>query len=86
MHTLGLTAALYCIVLYCIVLHWIKGVNRYKQFVSNRATKIKEKDYIMWRNVPKESNPAEIANQRNDGKKLDGRWLRGPEWLVENRH
>ena len=30
-----------------VALHWINGKNHYKQFVSNRVAKIKEKDYIL---------------------------------------
>ena len=56
-----------------VVLHWIKGETHYKQFVSNRVAKIKEKDYILWRHVPTESNPADIASRGCDGKKLNSR-------------
>lgn len=34
-----------------VALHWIKGGGDYKQFVSNRVRKIKEKEYIQWRHV-----------------------------------
>eukprot|EP00795_Rhopilema_esculentum_P013922 gene13922-4874_t len=45
-----------------VALHWVRGENRYKQFVSNQVSKIKEKDYRVWRHVP-ELNPADIANR-----------------------
>ena len=33
-----------------VALHWIKGGgSMYKQFVANRVSKIREKDYITWR-------------------------------------
>ena len=35
-------------------LYWIKVENRYKQFVTNRVSKIKEKEFIEWRHVPSE--------------------------------
>ena len=32
-----------------VALRWIKSENRYKQFISNTVTKIKEKGYLIWR-------------------------------------
>lgn len=67
-----------------IVLHWITGENRYKQFGSNRVAKIKEKDYIIWRYVPSEQNPADIVSRGCDvKKKLTDQWFRGPDWLQD---
>ena len=50
--------------------------------MSNRVAKIKEKDYILWRHVPTESNPADIASRGCDAKKLNNRWFKGPEWMT----
>ena len=35
-----------------VALHWIRGTRKYKQFVSNRVHKIKEKTEITWRHLP----------------------------------
>ena len=64
-----------------VALHWIKSENRYKQFVSNRVTKIKEKDYLIWRHVPSELNPADIASRGCDIKKVTDSWFKGPDWI-----
>ena len=62
-----------------VALHWIKGGNKYKQFVSNRVAKIKEKDYIQWRHVPTLENPADIASRGCLPGKLTDSWFKGPE-------
>ena len=73
-----------------VALYWIKGENRYKQFVTNRVSKIKEKEFIEWRHVPSELNPSDIGSRRCYSKKLDSLWFNGPsllqtpdEWLPE---
>lgn len=64
-----------------VALHWITCENRYKQFVSNRVAKLKEKDYILWRYVPSEQDTADIASRGCDLKKLTDEWYRGADWL-----
>ena len=44
-----------------VVLHWLEKNGNYNQFVNNRVDKIKEKDYITWRQVPTNEKPAEIG-------------------------
>ena len=44
-----------------VVLHWLKKNRNYNQFVNNRVDKIKEKDYITWRQVPTNEKPADIG-------------------------
>ena len=68
-----------------VTLHWIKGGGgiTYKQFVANRAQKIKEKDFIEWRHVGGSQNPADIGSRGCDGDKLPRLWLKGLEWLVD---
>ena len=46
------------------------------------VTKIKEKEYILWREVSTELNPAGIASRGCDAKKLDNRRYKGPEWMT----
>ena len=46
-----------------VALHWIKGGGDYKQFVSNRVRKIKEKEYIQWRHVGSKENPADLGSR-----------------------
>ena len=66
-----------------VALHWIKDGNKYKQFVSNRVAKIKEKDYILWRHVPTAENSADIASRGCHPSKLNDSWFKGPEWMRE---
>lgn len=44
-------------------------------------TKIKEKDYLSWRHVPSEMNPADITSRGCDSKKLTDNWFKGPGWI-----
>ena len=46
-----------------VVLHWLEKNGNYNQFVNNRADKIKGKDYITWRHVPTNKNPADIGSR-----------------------
>ena len=64
-----------------VALHWIRGESRYKQFVSNRVAKIKEKEFIEWRHVPTELNPADVASRGAYSHKLGDQWYKGPSWL-----
>ena len=64
-----------------VALYWIKGENQYKQFVTNRVSKIKEKEFIEWRHVPSELNPSDIGSRGCYSKKLDSLWFNGPSWL-----
>ena len=64
-----------------VALHWINGGGSYKQFVANRIKKIHEKDYIQWRHVPTNENPADIASRGGSDKRLGETWSKGPSWL-----
>ena len=64
-----------------VALYWIKGENRYKQFVTNRVSKIKGKVFIEWRHVLSELNPSDIGSRGCYCKKLDSLWFNGPRWL-----
>ena len=48
--------------------------------------KIKEKDYLTWRHVPSEMNPADIASRGCDSKKLTDNWFKGPGWIQKPDH
>ena len=45
-----------------VVLHWIAGQGSYKQFVSNRVAQINAKDYVKWRFVGTEQDPADVGS------------------------
>ena len=45
-----------------VCLYWLKGIEQYKQFVSNRIWKIKEKR-IEFIYVPTSENPADIGSR-----------------------
>ena len=67
-----------------VALHWIRGGGNYKQFVSNRVNKIKEKSPdIIWRHVPGVLNPADRASRGCYTDKLNDDWWIGPEWLSD---
>ena len=67
-----------------VALHWIRGEgSAYKQFVANRVNKIREKEYIHWRHVGTDQNPADIGSRGCQADKLRELWLMGPKWLTE---
>ena len=69
-----------------VVLHWIREENgQYKQFVSNRVSKIQEKKYVSWRFVPTTENCADVGSRGCFGDKLPTTWLTGPSWLTQKR-
>ena len=63
-----------------VCLYWLKGIEQYKQFVSNRIRKIKEKK-IEFRYVPSGENPADIGSRGTNNLQENGKWLQGPSWL-----
>lgn len=65
-----------------VALHWIKGGGSYKQFVANRVSKINAKDFITWRHVRTDQNPADLGSRGCKNGKLPESWLKGPEWLT----
>ncbi|XP_028407828.1 uncharacterized protein LOC114530405 [Dendronephthya gigantea] len=67
-----------------VALHWIKGGGTYKQFVSNRVRKINEKDYITWRHVGTDDNPADQGSRGCEANHLTGESLNGPHWLADS--
>eukprot|EP00794_Sanderia_malayensis_P011522 gene11522-biopygen9193 len=46
-----------------VALHWVRGQGSYKQFVHNRVKQIQSQDYITWRHVPTNDNPADIGSR-----------------------
>ncbi|XP_068757909.1 uncharacterized protein [Montipora capricornis] len=46
-----------------VALHWIKGGGSYKQFVAKRVHEISSKDFIEWRHVDTNHNPADIGSR-----------------------
>ena len=46
-----------------VVLHWLEKNGNYNKFVNNRVDKIKKKDYIIWRHVPTNEDPAHIGSR-----------------------
>ena len=63
-----------------IALHWIKGGGDYKQFVSNQVQKIQEKEYIQWRHVGTEENPADLGSSGRGISNCLDLWWHGPSW------
>ena len=65
-----------------VVLRWIRSDGNYKQFVSNRVSKIKSKKAISWKYVPTRQNPADIGSRGCMMKDLSENWFSGPCWLT----
>ena len=68
-----------------VVLCWLKTKHRYKEFVINRVLKINEKNYIAWRYIPTQQNPADIGSRGCKGNKIQELWIRGPNWLEQSK-
>ena len=64
-----------------VALHWVKGQGNYKQFVHNRVKQIQSKDYITWRHVPTNDNPADIGSRGCLASRIDPKWFQGQPWL-----
>ena len=77
--------SLHCWLDSSVALHWISGGGDYKQFVANRVRKIKEHVEVIWRHVPTEDNPADLASRGGMVTKENQLWWRGPEWLSDPR-
>lgn len=70
-----------------MALHWIRGEgSAYKQFVANRVNKIRDIEYIQWRHVGTDQNPADVGSRGCQADKLGELWIKGPEWLTEPDH
>ena len=70
-----------------VALHWIRGEgSAYKQFVANRVNKIRDKEYIQWRHVGTDQNPADVGSRGCQADRLSELWFKGPEWLTEPDH
>jgi hypothetical protein len=65
-----------------VALHWIRGNGEFKQFVGNRVRKIREKDYIQWRHVPSQDNPADLGSRGGHVDDANRLWWEGPAWLL----
>ena len=64
-----------------VALYWVADKGNYKQFVANRVKKINAKDYIEWRHVSSDQNPANIGSRGSQNEELLELWLKGPNWL-----
>ncbi len=71
-----------------VALHWIRGEGKYKQFVNNRVKKIQSKEFISWRHVPGEHNPADVGSRGCSSAQLQGNqlWWKGPFWLSDEEN
>ena len=66
-----------------VTLHWIKGRGVYKPFVANRVKKINAREYIEWKHVGTEQNPADMGSRGCVADKLTETWIPGPDWLSD---
>ena len=49
--------------------------------MHNRVKQIQSKDYITWRHVPTNDNPADIGSRGCLASRIDPKWFQGPPWL-----
>ena len=67
-------------------LHWIRGAGDYKQFVSNRVSKIQQHSDVKWRHVTCQETP-EYLGRRGGSVQGENLWRNGPtEWLTEREN
>ena len=68
-----------------VALYWVQGVSKeWKQFVHNRATKIRELVPVAnWSHCPGKDNPADLPSRGISTVELQSSkiWLHGPTWL-----
>ena len=75
--------SVYCWLDSSVALHWLKGNGDYKQFVANRVRKIQQHDFIQWRHVKSEDNPADLGSRGGQVDVSADLWWQGPEWLTK---
>ena len=73
----------YCWLDSSVALHWLKGNGHYKQFVANRVRKIQQHDFIQWRHVKSEDNPADLGSRGGQVDVSADLWWQGQEWLTK---
>ena len=54
---------------------------QYRQFVTNRVSKIQANSKIKLHDVPRTKNPADLGSRREQ---LTEHWLQAPAWLGAN--
>ena len=77
--------SLHCWLDSSLALYWILGGGDYKQFAANRVRKIREHVEVIWRHVPTEDNPTDLASRGGLVSKENQLWWSGPEWLSDPR-
>ena len=66
-----------------VVLCRIMSTNReWKQFVTNRIVKIRQKENLQWKYCPTADNPADIGSRGCKAHNLGDLWWKGPDWLA----
>ena len=75
--------SLHCWLDSSVALHWILGGGDYKQFVANRVRKIREHSNVVWRHVPTQDNPADLASRGGLVTEENQLWWKGPKWLSD---
>ena len=64
-----------------VVLCWIMSTNReWKQFVTNRIVKIRQKENLQWKYCPTAENPADFGSRGCKADNLGDLWWKGPDW------
>lgn len=66
-----------------IVIDWLKSNKLLTPFVSRRVEEIKKNKDLIFRYVPSELNPADVATRPTDLKSDREKWLSGPDFLLQ---
>ena len=66
------------------VLHWLASLKPLSVFVSNCIIEIRKADYITFRHVPGECNPADVASRGSADLFHNSLWWKGPPFLMQN--
>ena len=59
------------------------SVVKCKQFVANQVQKIREPSDVVWRHVPTQDNPSDLASQGGQVAEVNQLQWKGPEWLSD---
>ena len=73
---------MYCWLDSTVALHLLRGAGNYKQFVSNRVSKIQQHSNVQWRHMTSQENTVDLGSRGGNvqGEEL---WWRGHKWLAE---
>ena len=63
------------------VLYWLQHKGKWSRYVNNRVQKIHDLTTGSWHYVPTAENPSDLGTREATPARMDGFWLKGPNWL-----